>query len=141
MLQLPLILHAALRKAKGTFLRGDRLNTYTPTVNRAVHTELSTWIRHNWKQKDDQYSTSDHVQLAHNSHKLLSNLLVAISLFLFYLDPIQIIEDSGFSRSQAIQAQKGIQSDDDEKLMPKAQGSKKCREVMALSHSVTLFPR
>ena len=44
MLQLPLILYAALRKAKETFLRGDRLNTYTPTVNRAVHTELSTWI-------------------------------------------------------------------------------------------------
>ena len=53
---------------------------------------------HNEKQKDGHYSSSDHVQLAHNSHKLLHNLLAAISLFLFYLSPIQIIEDSGFYR-------------------------------------------
>ena len=30
------------------------LNTYTLTVIRAVYTDLSTWRRHNWKQKDDQ---------------------------------------------------------------------------------------
>ena len=44
--------------------------------------------------------TSDHARLAHNSHKLLRNLLAAISLFPFYLDPIQIIEDSGFPRAK-----------------------------------------
>ena len=56
---------------------------------------------HNEKQKDGHYSSSDHVHLAHNSHKLLRNLLAAISLFPFYLDPIQIIEKkSGFPRAK-----------------------------------------
>ena len=75
-------------------------NRWQSRVHRVVNIDTSQLKTKGWP-----VVTSDHVQLAHNSRKLLRNLLAAISLFLFYLfhlDPIQIIEESGFPRSQAI---------------------------------------